>query len=246
MLGCRSNAPEVPEGLRTTTSLGLQMREANRAIGPEAICVPPRRCFSTDCNIAGSLQPPADLAVGIVLLIAFLLISSIRMRTAAGGCRGRIPKEGAARKERNGKWQRRRNPPMAGGAVYDSRRCRRLRRSRQLKLSGLWIPSRPVCRLILTLPAAGPVRPPSRIVSNGCAGVLIGGSRRRCRQVRRCGPAKKGIVLLRLGGLSFLLDLVRRAEVPPIERFTLQARGIDWAEGHACSPSDMAAPRIAS
>ena len=133
---------------------------------------------------------------------------------------------------------------MAGGAVYDSRRFGWPGRGGQLKLSRLGSCSRSVCRLIPTPPAV--VSLPDRAAPRGWAGVLIGGSWRSCRRIHRLGPAEKRIVLLCLDGLSFLLDLVRRAEVPTTERFTLQACGIDWAESHACSPSDMAAPHIAS
>ena len=91
----------------------------------------PRRGSTTDCDVVTTRQAPADLGVRFQLLLAFLLISSIRLRASARGRRGRIPKERAARKKRKREWQRRRNAPVAGGAVYDSRRYCRLGRGVQ-------------------------------------------------------------------------------------------------------------------
>ncbi len=222
----------------TPTSLRLQSRKADRAIGPAAIGVPIRGGSSTDCDVLGPPQSTANLTVGIKLLLAFFLVSSIRLRAAARAHRGRIAEEWATRKKWKGEWQQRRNPPVAGGAVCDPRRCRRLGRGSQLKLSRLGSRGQSVCRLIPTPPAAGPVRLPNRAVYSGWAGVLIGGSRRCCRRLRRLGPGKERFVPLCLGGLSLLIDLVRRAEIPTIERLALQACGIDWLKAmHVLLPT---------
>jgi hypothetical protein len=91
--------------------------------------------------------------------------------------------------------------------------------------------------------ASGSRRPP--VVSHGLRPAVglterIGCAGNRCRAVGRLPEVVNSAVELLVSLLrtlaAFTFGLVWRSQVPAAERVALQARGIDLAEGHACSP----------